>query len=322
MVKNQWYAVMDSKELKFGKPVGATRFSQKLVFWRTEENHVVCMFDKCCHRGAAISAGEIVNGHAICPFHGFEYDITGKVVVIPANGKNHPVPDHFKVNTYPAKDAYGYIWVWYGEDREYFPRIPYFEELAEGFCYSSFSEIWNVHYSRAIENQLDVVHLPFVHRNTIGRGNKTLVNGPVVKWKDDRMTFYVMNEQDVGQIPLSGDEIKEYEKLFSLQFQFPNIWQNRISDKMRITAAFVPIDETNTRIYIRLYQRFCTVPVLWQLMGIAGNAMNRVILHQDRRVVLTQQPKRSDLFMDENLVAGDMPIIQYRERREELKKQS
>jgi phenylpropionate dioxygenase-like ring-hydroxylating dioxygenase large terminal subunit len=34
----------------------------------------------------------------------------------------------------------------------------------------------DTHYSRAIENQLDCAHIPFIHKNTIGRGNKTLVN--------------------------------------------------------------------------------------------------------------------------------------------------
>ncbi len=45
-------------------------------------------------------------------------------------------------------------------------------------------ELWHVPFLRAVENQLDVMHLPFVHKTTIGRGNRTLVNGSVVKWID------------------------------------------------------------------------------------------------------------------------------------------
>jgi hypothetical protein len=51
-----------------------------------------------------------------------------------------------------------------------------------------------------------------------------------------------------------------------------------------------------------------------------GNVANKIILHQDRRVVLTQLPKKSELQMGENLVQGDAPIIQFRKKREELKK--
>ena len=319
LIKNQWYAVLDAKELKKNKPVGATRFSQKLVFWRDEKNSISCIFDKCCHRGASLALGKIHKTQIECPFHGFQYDSSGKVTVIPANGINKTVPDNFKVNSYTAREAYGFIWVWYGEQNEGMPEIPFFNELKKGFTYGSFSEVWGVHYTRAIENQLDVVHLPFVHKTTIGKGNKTLVNGPVLKWKDNLMTFYVKNEIDNGQEPQKPNEIAEYEKLFSLQLQMPNIWQNRISDKMRIVAAFVPIDEENTKIYLRFYQSFIKVPVLKQVVNSMFNITNKVILHQDRKIVITQLPKKSEFSMGENLIQGDLPIIEYRKKREELK---
>jgi len=38
--------------------------------------------------------------------------------------------------------------------------------------------------------------------------------------------------------------------------------------------------------------------------------------------VLTQLPKKSELMMGENLVAGDAPIIEYRRRREAMKKEA
>ena len=320
MIKKQWYAVLEAKELKKNKLIGVTRLSEKLVFWRDENNEIACIFDKCCHRGASLSAGKIVNNHVECPFHGFQYDSSGKVKTIPANGKNAKVPERYRVNAYLVKEAYGFIWLWYGDDRNDIPEIPFFEELKEGFSYGGFSETWGVHYTRAIENQLDVVHLPFVHQSTIGKGNKKLVNGPVVKWKDNLMTFYVKNEIDNGQIPKKADEINDYENLFSLQLQMPNIWQNKISDKIRIVAAFAPVDEEHTHIYLRFYQKFMQTPGLKQIVNLSSTIMNKKILHQDRRVVLTQLPIKSELAMGENLVQGDLPIIEFRKRREFLKR--
>ena len=319
MIKNQWYIVLDSKELKKNKLIGIVRFSEKLVFWRDEMNNINCMFDKCCHRGASLSNGKINNDHLECPFHGFQYDSSGRVKLIPANGKNKEIPNNFKVNSYPARDMYGFIWVWFGADNDNIPEIPFFEELKQGFSYGSFSEVWPVNYTRAIENQLDVVHLPFVHKTTIGRGNKTIVNGPVVKWKDNLMTIYVKNEVDHGQIPEKANEIEDYEKLFSLQFQMPNLWQNVISDKVRIVVGFVPIDEENTKIYLRFYQSFMKMPVLKQVTNKLSSISNKFILHQDRAVVLPQLPKKTQLVMGENLIQGDLPIIEFRKKREELK---
>ena len=320
MIKNQWYVVLDAKQVKRNKLLGVTRLSDKLVFWRDDQDQVHCIFDKCCHRGASLSTGKIVDNHVECPFHGFQYDASGKVQYIPANGKNAKVPDRYKVNAYLVKEAYGYIWLWYSDQRTNVPEIPFFEELREGFSYGGFSETWKVHYTRAIENQLDVVHLPFVHATTIGKGNSRLVNGPVVTWNDNRMTFYVKNEKDQGQIPKKPNEIENYEELFHLQFQMPNTWQNIISDKVRIVAAFVPIDEENTHIYLRFYQKFIRTPGLKQIVNSLSSIMNKTILHQDRSVVLTQLPIKSELVMGENLIQGDLPIIEYRKRRELLKR--
>ena len=319
MIQNQWYAVLSSKQVKKNKMIGVTRLSEKLVFWRDDAGEVHCIYDKCCHRGASLCAGKLVGNHVECPFHGFQYDASGKVTLIPANGKNAKVPENYRVNAYQARDAYGLIWVWYGDNNAELPEIPFFEELTDGFSYGEISENWSVHYTRSIENQLDVVHLPFVHKTTIGRGNKTLVNGPVAKWNGNRMTFYVKNELDQGQKPEKPNEVENYEKLFHLQLQMPNIWQNIISDQLRIFAAFAPVDEENTHIYLRFYQKFMRVPVLAQLISGLGAATNRVILHQDRRVVLTQLPKKSEFKMKENLVQGDLPILEFRKRRDQLK---
>ena len=323
MIRNQWYGVLESKEVKSKKPIGVTRMNEKLVFWRSEDGKINCIFDKCCHRGAALSQGKIIHDKIVCPFHGFQYDFSGKVTLIPANGKNSPVPERYHVNAYKVEEKYGLIWLWYGDFNDETPEIPFFKELREGFSYGSFSEMWPVHYTRAIENQLDVVHLPFVHTSSIGRGNKTLVNGPVVKWEDNLMTFYVNNIVDDGKIkPLRPEEIKNYKNLFHLQFQMPNTWQNVISNDLRIVAIFVPIDEEHTRIYLRFYQKFMKTPGLKQLVNWTSSFGNKYILHQDRRVVLRQIPTRSELKMDENLIQGDAPIIQYRTRRAFLKKET
>jgi hypothetical protein len=43
------------------------------------------------------------------------------------------------------------------------------------------------------------------------------------------------------------------------------------------------------------------------------------ILNQDRRVVVTQLPIKTELNMGEKLIPGDLPIITYRRIRENLK---
>jgi phenylpropionate dioxygenase-like ring-hydroxylating dioxygenase large terminal subunit len=223
-----------------------------------------------------------------------------------------------QVKTYKTYEAHGLIWLWWGDENQ-IVQDPFFFEDLKNISYSSLKDNWNVHYSRAIENQLDVVHLPFVHRTTIGRGNKTLVNGPVVTRENELLTFYVNNVKDDGKSkPLKPGEIKNYKEFFHLQFYYPNIWQNYISDKIRAFAAFVPVDDDHTVVYIRYYQKMITLPLLRQLVNYIGIKASLVILRQDKRVVITQLPRKSELKMDENLIVGDAPIIEYRKHRQTL----
>ncbi len=321
MIKNQWYAIMTSDEVK-QKPIGVARMNEKLVLWRDSKGKLSCIFDECCHRGASLALGCVVRDQIECPFHGFLYDTTGKVQEIPANGRSQSVPERYKVHSYKVKEAHGLIWLWYGDtDRDTYPPIPFFEDLNESFIYSTFSEVWDVHYTRAIENQLDVVHVPFVHATTIGKGGKTIVNGPVAVWNDHRMTFYVSNVVDTGHNKaLKTSEMTDYEHLFSLQYQVPNLWQNRISPEVRVFAAFAPIDLTHTKIYLRFYQKFAPIPVVGKGIAMMSNIFNRIVLHQDRRIVISQLPKKTELAMGENLIPGDLPIIEFRKKRAALKK--
>ncbi|MGC8903373.1 MAG: Rieske 2Fe-2S domain-containing protein [Fervidobacterium sp.] len=323
MIKNQWYIVLSSKELRKGQLIGVTRLGQKLAFWRDMEGKVHCISDICCHRGALISHGKVLNDgeRVMCPFHGFEYDDTGRVRVIPANGRNNPVPENFKVKSYHTYETADFIWIWYGDNEPtYTPR--YFDDITPDLSFSELKEVWNVHYSRAIENQLDPAHVPFVHYNTIGRGNRTVVDGPVIKWIDDVMFyFYVFNRMDDGTRAKTPEEIDENQKSqVYLEFKFPNMWQNHIDDKLRVTAAFVPIDEEHTMLYLRFYVGFTKIKILDKLISIMGMPFNRKVLHQDKRVVETQIPKKSELNIGENLIRGDAPILEYRKKREALKK--
>ena len=323
MIKNQWYAVLESNQVKQGKALVIKRVNEELAFWRKTDGTIGCIIDKCAHRGASIGKGNVVDDHLQCPFHGLEYDEKGQCVLIPANGKQAPVPQNFKVNAYSVVDKHGFIWVWYGQPRETYPEIPFIEDIDDSFIYSTFRDHWKAHYSLSMENQLDVSHLPFVHRTTIGKGNKTLVNGPVVKSDEDKRGFkvWVFNEVDHQQKPKQPNDIP-VQPPERLTIKMPNIWQNLISEDIRIVAAFAPIDQENTMIYLRFYQRVMKLKGLGNLIAYLGKVFSIRILRQDKAVVETQIPKKSELTMKgQNLFQADYPIIHYRKVREALKTQ-
>jgi phenylpropionate dioxygenase-like ring-hydroxylating dioxygenase large terminal subunit len=322
MIPNQWYVVLESNQVGT-KPIGVTRLGEKMVFWRDQVGKVCAAVDRCPHRGVALSTGVKYNEHLQCPFHGFEFDSSGRCVLIPANGRNGVIPTAMQLITYPTYEAHGLIWLWWGNPApETLPAPEFFDNLDDTFFYGSAHDPWDAHYSRVIENQLDVVHLPFIHRNTIGRGDRTLVDGPVVEWKGDKMLYtYVFNRADDGTPPRKPSAISSKSaSSVHLEFIFPNLWQNYINENVRILAAFVPVDDEHTLLYLRFYQKFMRLPILGKLVAQLAMPSNVYIAHEDRRVVVTQQPKASGLKIGEILIQGDLPIIEYRRKRAALQK--
>jgi phenylpropionate dioxygenase-like ring-hydroxylating dioxygenase large terminal subunit len=298
--------------------VGVTRLGEKLVFFRDAAGQVGCLRDRCAHRGAALSLGECHGDAVACPFHGFAYDPSGRCTLIPAHGAAAPVPERMKVASWPAREAHGFVWVWWGVTRPDLPPVPFFEDLDERYVHSGFPDTWPVHYSRAIENQLDVPHVPFVHRTTIGRGGRTVIEGPPARLAGDRLEIWPVLRHDDGVPARKPAEVPVPDRPAMLSLLFPNLWQNRITDDLRIVVAFAPVDEAHTVMYVRYCQRMVRVPVLRELFNLAGRISNAVILRQDQAVVESQVPVRSDLRMDEKLIPGDYPIGLYRRHRQQL----
>jgi len=322
MIRNQWYIVLDSSEVK-DKPVGVTRMGEKLVFWRQNDGKVTCMVDLCPHLGAQLSQGKICEDALACPFHGLEYDPSGQCRYVPSLGKNGVVPKALKVSTYPTYEAHRMIWIWWGEDQPNLKPPEFYEDIDGSFSFIKFRQHWGVHYSRMVENQLDVMHLPFVHYNTIGRGGRAVVDGPLVKMENNTLKLWVYNRLDDGTPAKKMEEIQEPTRPPFLIFKFPNLWENRISDDIRITVAFVPVDNENSILYGRYYQRVVKIPVLWEIFNLTGKWGSNYIAIQDKRVVTNQRPKKSELKkMGEKLLPGDRAILTYRKHRELLKEQS
>ena len=197
MIPNSWYAVAESAEIGSGKPIRRKRLGEELVFWRDAAGRIAVFHDRCPHRSASLALGRIVNGDLECPFHGFRFNTAGALTLVPANGRGGARPAAIRCGGFEVREAHGFIWLWKGERREEYPPLPWFDNL-QGLSWASFEAHWDTDYTRAIEGMLDVSHLPFVHARTIGRGNRTLVNGPYTTLENGRIRIWVTNQPDAG----------------------------------------------------------------------------------------------------------------------------
>ena len=174
MIENQWYAIVPSKLLQKNEILAVRRLGLDLALFRTAGGKIGCAIDQCPHRGAALSHGKIKGECIQCPFHGLEFTINGKCTFIPANGKASTLDiSRYNVRQYPVRESNGIIYLWYGDEAKIPEKLPFFDgDVDSSYACSEIKDQWNAHYSRCIENQLDVVHVPIVHYNTIGRGQQ------------------------------------------------------------------------------------------------------------------------------------------------------
>ncbi|HPS70435.1 MAG TPA: aromatic ring-hydroxylating dioxygenase subunit alpha [Candidatus Cryosericum sp.] len=319
MIFNQWYAILPSSSVRPLHVLAVRRLNMDLVLFRNANGELGCVVDQCTHRGAALSGGKIRGSCLQCPFHGLEFDVSGRCTFVPAYGRASTEDlTRFNVRRYLVREEHGIVYLWYGDEDKVEANVPFFAvDIDSSYSYSEMCDLWNAHYSRCIENQLDVVHVPIVHYNTIGRGHKTLVNGPKVVLEDNTIVTSANNDVDRGQLPKAPSECVI--KQTNLQFKFPNIWMNHISSRIKVIIYFAPVDDVRTVLYIRFYCKVTSIAPINALIAFFGKFANRVIERQDKRVVVTQRPKASSYVSHENLLTGDGPVVLYRKMRESLK---
>ncbi len=289
-----WYVVLSSTELKKDKPLAAERFGRSLVIWRSRSGSPVIADDLCPHRGVKLSLGTISNDCIVCPFHGFEFDTSGACQHVPETNKSAV---NLTVATYKAIEQHGFIWMWYGDGTTaQTEQLDWFSDLENNkLSYSEHSDVWPIHVTRCIENQLDYAHLPYLHRNSIGRGFDVSV----------KRQF----ELDDKQIAL------RFEEGGGFQFRFPNIWRLEIKTGMFYQMlAFVPINEHSTKIYARAYQGFVTMRILKPLLDSIFSYQNSSILNQDKYAVVSHSPNSSIDATSEKLYPSDAGIDWFRKK--------
>jgi phenylpropionate dioxygenase-like ring-hydroxylating dioxygenase large terminal subunit len=214
---------------------------------------------------------------------------------------------------FPVREAHGFVWLWWGDPTRATTTPPFFAQLESGWRYFTVKVDWPVHYTRAIENQLDVAHLAFVHKTTIGGGGRCVVEGPFLEADSERIRVWVTNRRDDGAPSRSLQALAAAAATTepSLEFRFPGIWLLNIAPRFKNFIAFVPINDHSTRYYLRSYRparnAWLTQPFDWLLSWV-----NRFILTQDQRVVVTQTPRDSADAIGDHLMGMDGAIIQFR----------
>jgi phenylpropionate dioxygenase-like ring-hydroxylating dioxygenase large terminal subunit len=162
-----WYPVMPLDRL-VTEPQRFVLLGQPLVLWLNADGNPQALADRCCHRTAQLSLGQVIDGCIQCPYHGWQFAGSGECVKVPQLTREM-IPRTYQVPSFRCQARYGYAWVCLSEQDPLFP-IPDIPEAGDPSYRQihEFYEMWDCAGLRVMENEFDLAHPTFVHTTTFG----------------------------------------------------------------------------------------------------------------------------------------------------------
>jgi phenylpropionate dioxygenase-like ring-hydroxylating dioxygenase large terminal subunit len=165
-----WFQVAWASDVSPGDVLPRYYFGRHLVLWRDEAGEFRLQDAFCPHLGAHLGHGGSVKGAEIaCPFHGWEFDGSGRNTCIPYSERTNAKA---RLRTYPVIVRNGLVMAWYHPDESVGPQweIP---ELPEFNGHPDFSQPVTRHYTihaawqELAENGADPAHFRYVHNTEV-----------------------------------------------------------------------------------------------------------------------------------------------------------
>jgi phenylpropionate dioxygenase-like ring-hydroxylating dioxygenase large terminal subunit len=228
------------------------------------------------------------------------------------------IPRKARVDQYPTVERYGFIFAFLGDlpeaERPPMPEIPEFGRAEYRTIWGDYW--WDVHYTRAVENGMDIAHAPFVHSGSFGNKDEPEVEEYEVEkfeWGGDatvhlnpppaRGIWKFLRGKNRPRVKTTGG------------YRMPNITRLNVRlpiGEFLLYTFHLPVDETKTRSIWVMLRSFFPQPFF------DGDSVKRVIkiFNEDRRTVLEQRPELLPYDLAAELhVRSDRIQVDFRRKR-------
>jgi phenylpropionate dioxygenase-like ring-hydroxylating dioxygenase large terminal subunit len=134
------------------------------VALRDSKGRVGLLAEQCSHRGTSLYYGRNEECGLTCIYHGWKYDIEGRVLETPAEPTGSTLKDKIRHTAYPCREAAGVVFTFMGP-KELMPLFPNYEwtNLPDDHLYVTKS-LQDCNYLQGLEGESDSSHLSFLHR--------------------------------------------------------------------------------------------------------------------------------------------------------------
>ncbi|MCW5284640.1 aromatic ring-hydroxylating dioxygenase subunit alpha [Verminephrobacter eiseniae] len=280
---------------------------EPIVVFRNAQGRAYALEDRCCHRGVQLSLGSITAaGSLACRYHGWEYDGGGRCVHVPSLCTGTPVPEGFRVRSYPCIEQEHYVWVWMREGPPTVAAPAAIPGAGEHAWRQGTVEV-ACSADLMLDNILDSSHIPFVHVGTHWAYFLNRMSGFKEYEYEVRLTepglvvFYP---------PVADAQTPHQEHAASyLQFDLPDrvtVFQRGVKNSFFLVIHLVRTGEFHSRVEWPMRQREGGHGAEW-----LGD--ENVTLQQDGVILESAQRNYRDFGADfERSVPADFPLLSSR----------
>jgi phenylpropionate dioxygenase-like ring-hydroxylating dioxygenase large terminal subunit len=307
-LRNMWYPVCQSSHVK-QHPLGIHRLAMDIVLWRDSRGKIHAHDDRCLHRGAKLSIGQIVNDTLRCAYHGWCYDTTGQCTTIPTSKTaQSKLAPRLRLQQFETQERAGLVWAYFSEtDTASAPPLIIPEEL-EDPAYSGFicEAEWKANWILILENLADPMHGPFLHGQSLTLSRGALEDDMLTRRTEDG--FIVEREGQRG-VNFDWSEFYCRESLW-VRLDIPLPFGPK--GTLRILCFATPIDEKSTLVYFLRYRNLRGWQrAYWRFLYKAfWEKQHFKVIEQDRRILESQRGAQSRIA--EHLANSDRGVTELR----------
>jgi phthalate 4,5-dioxygenase len=163
LMRRYWQPVALSEELPKTDPLKVRILGEELVLFRDDDGRPGLLGLHCSHRGTDLSYGRVEHGGLRCLYHGWLYDISGKVLEQPGEPGGGAHRDEIRHTAYLCQERGGVIFAYMGPGGA--PLLPDYEFLSVPEEQRTVTKIlYHCNYLQGNEGNIDPVHLSFLHQ--------------------------------------------------------------------------------------------------------------------------------------------------------------
>ncbi len=175
-----WYVIEAGDRLQKEQVIQKTWMGQEIVAWRDEAGSVCVAGAFCPHLGAHLgpdSGGLVRRECLVCPFHGFEFDVSGQCVTTPLA----PPPRLARLKSYPVQEVNGFVFAYWGHQGQ--APMWHISDVSDGNWTGRVASCRSLksHPQATTENSVDFGHLLHVHGyKELEQTAPTTIDGPLL----------------------------------------------------------------------------------------------------------------------------------------------